>query len=59
MWEITFEIVADSGEVIINRLWIDVMTHEDSKKAQSFGSGVNGSVMQMTESEVGVSAGIV
>jgi len=59
MWEITFKIVADSREVIVNRLRVDVMTHEDSEKAQSFGSGVNSSVMQMTESEVQVGAGIV
>jgi hypothetical protein len=59
MWEITFKIVADSGKVIVDRLRVDVMTHEDSEKAQSFRSGVNSSVMQMTESEIRVGAGIV
>jgi hypothetical protein len=59
MREITFKIVADSGEVVVDRLWVDVVTHEDSEETQSFGSGVNRSVMQMTESEIRVGAGIV
>jgi hypothetical protein len=52
MWEIPFKIVADSRQVIINRLWVDMMTHENSGEAQCFGSGINGSVMEMTESKI-------
>jgi hypothetical protein len=59
MWEITFKIVADTREVIVDGLRVDMVTHEDSEKAQSFGSGVNGSVMEMTESKIRVGARIV
>jgi hypothetical protein len=50
--EISFKIVADSGEVVVDRLWIDVVTHEDGEETQSFGCWVNGAVMEMTESEI-------
>ena len=59
MWEITFKIVGDTGEVIVNQLWVDVVTHKNSEEAQGFGSGVNGAVMEMAESKIGVGAGIV
>ena len=52
MREITFKIVADSREVVVDRLWVDVVTHENSEETQSFGSRVNGTVMEMTESEI-------
>jgi hypothetical protein len=32
MWEITFEIVADLGKVIVDGLWIDMMTHKNSEE---------------------------
>ena len=59
MREITFKIVADAGEVVVDRLWIDVVTHEDGEETQSFGSWVNGTVMEMTESEIRVGTGII
>jgi hypothetical protein len=52
--EITFEIIADPREVVVNRLRVDVMTHENSEKTQCFRSGVNGPVMEMTKSEIQV-----
>ena len=52
MREIPFEIVADPGEVIVDRLRVDMMTHENSEEAQCFGSGINGSVMEMTKSKI-------
>jgi uncharacterized lipoprotein YehR (DUF1307 family) len=57
--EITFKIVADSREVVVNRLWVDVVTHENSEETQSFRSRVNGTVMKMTESEIRVGSGII
>jgi hypothetical protein len=59
MREITFEIVADPREVVVDGLWVDMVTHEDSEEAQCFRSGVNGSVMKMTEGEIRVGSGIV
>jgi hypothetical protein len=50
--EIPFKIIADPRKVVVDRLRIDVMTHENSEKTQCFGSGVDGSVMEMTESEI-------
>jgi len=50
--EIPFEIIADPGEVVVDRLRVDVMTHENSEKTECFGSGVNRTVMEMTESEI-------
>ena len=52
MREIPFEIIADPRKVVVNRLWINVMTHENSEKTQCFGSGVDGLVTEMTESEI-------
>jgi hypothetical protein len=50
--EITFEVVADPREVVVDGLWVDMVTHEDGEEAQCFGSGVNGSVMKMTGGEI-------
>ena len=52
MREIPFEIIADPREVVVDRLRVDVMTHENSEKTQCFRSGVNGPVMEMTKSEI-------
>ena len=59
MWEITFKIVADPRKVIVDGLWIDMMTHKNSEETQSFRSRVNGTVMEMTESKIRVGAGII
>ena len=59
MWEITLEVVADPREVIVDRLRVDMVTHEDSKKAESFGGGVNRSVVEMTKGKIRVGARIV
>jgi hypothetical protein len=59
MWEITFEIVTDPREIIVDRLRVDMMAHENSEKAECFGSGVNGSLMKVTKGEIRVGARIV
>jgi len=52
MGEITFEIVADPREVVVDRLRVDVVAHENSEETQGFRSRVNRTVMEMAESEV-------
>jgi hypothetical protein len=59
MREITFEIVTDPREVVVDRLWVDVVAHENSEETEGFGSRVNRTVMEMAESEIRVSSGII
>jgi hypothetical protein len=53
--EVTFKVVADSGKVIVDGLWANIMPHENGEKYSKFLEWVNGLVVQMAGSEVGVS----
>jgi hypothetical protein len=53
--EVTFKVVADSGKVIVNGLWANIMTHKNGEKYSKFPEWVNGLVVKMAGSEVGVS----
>jgi len=57
--KVRFKGVADAGEVSRHRLWVDVVTHEDSEETESFGSRVNRMVMEMAEGEIRVGSRII
>ena len=48
------EVIADTRKVIIDGVGVNMVTHEDSKKAECFGGRVNGAVVEAAEGEVGV-----
>ena len=52
--KVTFQVIADFGEVIVNGFWVNVVTHENCEKTQGFRGEINGPVMEMTERQVGV-----
>jgi hypothetical protein len=57
MWIKRFKLVANAGEISVNRARFDVMAHVDSKEAEGIGSGINGEVMGPTKSHVGLESG--
>jgi hypothetical protein len=47
-----FEIAIDSREVGLNRFWVDMVALESDIVTESFGSRINGEVVQLTEHEI-------
>ena len=47
-----FEIATDSGEVGLHRFQVDMVALESDIVTESFGSRINGDVVQLTECEI-------
>jgi hypothetical protein len=54
MGEVGFQLVADTGEVGVNRVGLDVAAHEDNIATEGVLSQVNGAIVEFTEQYVGV-----
>ena len=51
--------MTDPREVCVNRVWFDVMRHEDGEEAERVGGGFNREVMDANECQVRVESGSV
>jgi len=47
-----FKLVANPGEVSVNRTWFDMMAHVDGKETEGIRDGVNGEIMGPAESYI-------
>ena len=56
IWVEGFELVADAREVRVDRLWLDVVGHVDSKEAEGVGCGGERKRVHIAEGHVGPSS---
>jgi hypothetical protein len=57
MWEVSFKLVADAGEVGVDGFWLDMVGHEDDIEAEGVFCGIDGVVVEFAEGYVGVEHG--
>ena len=54
MWEVSLKLVADAREVGVDRVWLDMVAHENDIEAEGVFSGIDGAVVEFAEGDVGV-----